>query len=43
MDGKTFDPLYNNISNNWNVTILEPIKYQFDKLKKTMLRNPMLQ
>lgn len=34
MDGKTFDPLYNNISNNWNVTILEPIKYQFDKLKK---------
>ena len=34
MDGKTFDPLYNNISNNWNITILEPIKYQFDKLKK---------
>lgn len=33
MDGKTYDPMYNNVSNNWNLTILEPIKYQFDKLK----------
>lgn len=40
MDGKTFDPLYNNISNNWNLTILEPIKYQFDKLKINYKNNP---
>lgn len=32
MDGKTFDPLYQNISEKWNVTILEPIPYQFEKL-----------
>jgi len=33
MDGKTFDPLYNNLSNKWNVTILEPIYFQFKKLE----------
>lgn len=40
MDGKTFDPLYNNISSNWNVTILEPIKYQFDKLTQNYRNRP---
>lgn len=32
MDGKTFDPLYHNISSKWDVTILEPIPVQFRKL-----------
>ena len=40
MDGKTFDPLYNNISNNWNITILESKKYKFDKLKKNYSNIP---
>lgn len=34
MDGKAYDPMYNNISKQWNITILEPIPYQFNKLKE---------
>lgn len=33
MDGKTFDPLYNDVSSKWNINILEPITYQFKKLQ----------
>ena len=34
MDGKTFDPMYSNLSKKWKLTVLEPVHYQFNKLTK---------
>ena len=40
MDGKTFDPLFHNISSKWSVKVLEPVPFQYRKLQHNYKNRP---